>query len=143
MGLPWAWVDSEPEVEARRMKPLRDVRDGAPRFRLLFPHPTPDVQRRLDDGLGLLEDWLVREGKLKHRAPRDIASAVTRTAEAVADLLPTDGWRVRLVGPCRPPRARRNLSLVLYRFGEELAKHRWCTAEARLVPGRTCTPRTP
>lgn len=85
------------------MKLLRDVRDRAPRFRLLFPHPTADVRRRLDDGLGLGEDWLVREGKLKHRAPRDIASAVTRTAEAVADLRglvdpqPAGGWRVRPV----------------------------------------------
>jgi hypothetical protein len=62
------------------------VRDWAPRFRLRFPHPTPDVQRRLDDGLGLLEDWLVREGKFKHRAPRDIASAVPRGAQALATL---------------------------------------------------------
>jgi hypothetical protein len=59
--------------------------------------------RRLDDRLGLGVVYLVREGKLKHRAPRDIASAVTRTAEAVVylrglvDLRPAGGWRVRLV----------------------------------------------
>jgi hypothetical protein len=47
--------------------------------------------------------YLVREGKLNHRAPCDIASAVTRTAEAVVylrglvDLWPAGGWRVRLV----------------------------------------------
>lgn len=103
VGHPWAWVDSTPEVEARRMHLLRDLRSWAPRFRLLFPHPTPDVQRRLDDGIGLMEDWLVREGRLKHRAPRDIPTAVAKLAQsadqlrALVTLLPADQWQVRLI----------------------------------------------
>jgi PIN domain-containing protein len=103
-GHPWAWVDSTPEIEARRMELLRTLRGWAPRFRLLFPHPTPDVQRRLDDdGIQLLEDWLVRKGKVKHQAPRDIPTGLTRVARACAQLrelaalLPADEWRVRLV----------------------------------------------
>ncbi|GGX29070.1 PIN domain-containing protein [Streptomyces chryseus] len=102
-GHPWAWEPSTPEVEAQRMELLQDLRDWGPRFRLLFPHPTPDVQRRLDRAIGLMEDWLVREGKLKHRAPQTIPGAVTRLQEAtetlrrLVTLLPEDEWRVRLV----------------------------------------------
>lgn len=66
---PFAWVPSTPELEARRMSLLRDLRDWAPRFRLLFPHPTPSVRKRLDDGIGLMNDWLARDGKAKHKAP--------------------------------------------------------------------------
>ncbi|GHE56261.1 hypothetical protein GCM10018785_26940 [Streptomyces longispororuber] len=103
LGHPWAWESSTPDIETRRMKLLRQVRDWAPRFRLLFPHPTPTVQRSMDDAIGLLEDWLVRDGRVKHRAPRDITGAVTRLEEAAAALrglvalLPTDDWRVRVV----------------------------------------------
>lgn len=100
---PWGWVSSTPDTEAHRMDLLRQVRDWAPRFRLLFPHPTPSVQRRMDDSIGLLEDWLLREGRVKHAAPRDIPAAATRLREAVTvlrelvELLPEDDWRVRVV----------------------------------------------
>ncbi|WP_333745975.1 PIN domain-containing protein [Streptomyces sp. IBSBF 2950] len=103
MGHPWAWEPSTPDTEARRMELLRQVRDWAPRFRLLFPHPTPAVERRMGDAIGLLEDWLVRDGRVKHRAPRDIPGALTRLSEAAAalrelvELLPEDDWRVRVV----------------------------------------------
>lgn len=103
VGHPWAWVNSTPDVEAGRMALLRDLRDWAPRFRLLFPHPTPDVQRRLDEALGLMDDWLVRKGKVKHHAPRDIPTAVAQLAQSAEQLrelvalLPVDQWQVRLV----------------------------------------------
>jgi hypothetical protein len=35
------WAESDPGLEAARMELLRLVRDWEPRFRLLFPHPTP------------------------------------------------------------------------------------------------------
>ncbi|WP_432159041.1 PIN domain-containing protein [Streptomyces sp. bgisy153] len=100
---PWAWEPSTPDIEARRMTLLRQVRDWGPRFRLLFPHPTPAVRRSMDKAIGLLEDWLVRDGRVKHRAPRDITSAATRLKDAAAalrdlvGLLPADDWRVRVV----------------------------------------------
>lgn len=100
---PFAWVASTAEVEGQRMDLLRRLRDWAPRFRLLFPHPTPGVRRRVEDSIGLLEDWLSRGTRAKHPAPRDIPAAVTRAAASVATLrellalLPTDEWRVRLV----------------------------------------------
>ncbi|WP_431998568.1 PIN domain-containing protein [Streptomyces fungicidicus] len=103
IGHPWSWEPSTPDIEARRMKLLRQVRDWGPRFRLLFPHPTPAVQRSTDDAIGLLEDWLVRDGRVKHRAPRNIPAAGTRLKDAVAALrglvalLPADDWRVRVV----------------------------------------------
>ncbi|MDX3232504.1 hypothetical protein [Streptomyces sp. ME19-01-6] len=59
LGHPWAWTRSTPGTEASRMELLRQVRDWAPRFRLLFPHPTPAVQSSMDDAIRLLEDWLV------------------------------------------------------------------------------------
>jgi hypothetical protein len=93
-GHPWAWVPSTPEAEASRMELLRQVRDWAPRFRLFFPHPTPAVQRRMDDGIRLLEDWLVREARVKNRAPKDITAAALRE---LVQLLPQDDWPVRLV----------------------------------------------
>ena len=56
-----------------------------PRLRLLFPHPTPTVAKRLDAGLGLLEKWLVREGR-DHSVPSTIAAAIEHLQAAVADL---------------------------------------------------------
>jgi len=61
-GLPdYGREPSDGELEAARMELLRLVRDWEPRFRLLFPHPTPEVSNRLDDGTGLLEGWLTRD----------------------------------------------------------------------------------
>lgn len=40
----WGWAPSTPELEAARMALLQRVRDWEPRFRLLFPHPTPEPQ---------------------------------------------------------------------------------------------------
>ncbi|MEU6112947.1 hypothetical protein ABZ840_00015 [Streptomyces sp. NPDC047117] len=36
------WRPSSPALEVRRMELLRRLRDWAPRFCLLFPHPTRD-----------------------------------------------------------------------------------------------------
>ena len=56
----WGWVRSDAALESARMALLRRVRDWEPRFRLLFPHPTPTVSKRLDQHIGRLERWLVR-----------------------------------------------------------------------------------
>jgi hypothetical protein len=57
----WDWVSSDLGLESARMAVLRRLRDWDPRFRLLFPHPTPTVAERLDEHLSRLERWLVRE----------------------------------------------------------------------------------
>lgn len=44
IGFPsWGWRDSDSQLEAARMALLGQIRDWEPRFRLLFPHPTPTV----------------------------------------------------------------------------------------------------
>ncbi len=97
----WGWVPSGPELEARRMELLGRVREWEPLLRLLFPHPTPEVTKRLDASLGLLVRWLERSRD--KTVPATIQKATDRVQEAVttlqqlADLLPADTWAMRLV----------------------------------------------
>jgi rRNA-processing protein FCF1 len=96
----WDWAASGAALEASRMALLRRVRDWQPRFRLLFPHPTPPVSERLDEHIGRLERWLVREPE--HDVPSALDAAVEMIAadiadlHALADLLPVDEYAVRL-----------------------------------------------
>lgn len=98
----WGWESSSDELEAARMALLRTVRDWEPRYRLLFPHATPEVSKRLDHGIGRLTKWLTRDGK-GHSIPptiaeaQDILSAAIADLRSLADLLPADGYPVRLV----------------------------------------------
>jgi rRNA-processing protein FCF1 len=96
----WHWAPSDPALEGSRMALLRRVRDWEPRFRLLFPHPTPTVSERLDEHIGRLERWLVREPE--HDVPSTVDRAVEMIDADVADLralaevLPHDEYPVRL-----------------------------------------------
>lgn len=98
----WGWTDSDDALEAARMALLRRLRDWAPRFRLLFPHPTPTVRERLDDGIGHLERWLLRDDKGRD-IPPTIGEAQENLGATVADLrgltelLPPDDYAKRLV----------------------------------------------
>jgi rRNA-processing protein FCF1 len=102
IGFPsWGWAESSAELEASRMALLRRVRGWEPRFRLLFPYPTPTVSKRLDEHLGRLERWLVRK-----RGDRSIPSTMGEAARLIdadvadlrelARLLPPDEYAVRL-----------------------------------------------
>lgn len=102
IGFPkWGWGESSADLEASRMELLRLVRGWEPRFRLMFPHPTPTVSKRLDEHLGRLERWLVRK-----RGDRSIPPTVAKAAELIdadvadlrelAGLLPPDDYAVRL-----------------------------------------------
>ncbi|GAA1150274.1 hypothetical protein GCM10009577_86940 [Streptomyces javensis] len=100
----WGWGPSTPALEARRMDLLRRLRDWEPRFRLLFPHPTPEAAEKLKEGLEHLERWLVREGTWSDwSVPQHIPQAVKQLQASVqqlcdlTELLPTDPWPVRLV----------------------------------------------
>src|SRR5262245_26861799 len=66
----WGWADSDDQLEAARMALLRRLREWTPRFRLLFPHPTPEVAKRLEKDTAHLERWLVRDGRYDHAIPR-------------------------------------------------------------------------
>ncbi|MEU9211201.1 PIN domain-containing protein [Streptomyces sp. NPDC048415] len=96
----WGWVPSSPELEARRMELLGRVREWEPLFRLLFPHPTPEVTKRLDKSLALLQRWLERPRDTT--IPAAVEGAADKIKEAAAtlrklgELLPEDKWPVRV-----------------------------------------------
>ncbi|WP_370964728.1 PIN domain-containing protein [Amycolatopsis sp. cg9] len=97
----WGWAPSPDVLEADRMSLLRRVRDWEPRFRLLFPHPTPIVRERLDSNFQLLESWLVRTSGA-HDVPPTLNEAVRQLAKTVdglgglTNLLPADEYTTRL-----------------------------------------------
>lgn len=97
-----AWDPSGDDLTAARMAALRMLRDWEPRFRLLFPHSTPEVAKRIDKATEHLHRWLQREAD-DHSIPPTIETARTKVAEsvdelrAVARLLPPDDWPIRLV----------------------------------------------
>jgi hypothetical protein len=103
IGYPkWGWASSDDGLESIRMALLRRVRDWTPCFRLLFPHPIPTVSGRLNDSLGQLERWLVREHG-DHSVPKSLDEAARSLEASLADLrglaglVPADQYPVRLV----------------------------------------------
>lgn len=98
----WGWAASNPELEAARMALLRRLRDWEPRFRLLFPHPTPTVSERLDKHIGRLVAWLIRESGA-HGVPPTVGEARETLGKDIAELrsltelLAGDEFPVRLV----------------------------------------------
>lgn len=98
----WGWAASGGDLESSRMQLLRKLRDWVPRFKLLFPHPTPEVAERLGDAIDHLERWLVRDGYNDHTIPQRIGEAQEKIRATVADLLeltrllPPDSYPVRL-----------------------------------------------
>ncbi len=97
---PRDWTASDNALEAARMALLRCLRDWEPRFRLIFPHPTPTVSERLDEGIGHLMRWLVRDDSgYDYAIPPTIAKPeqmITATVSDLRDLtglLPSDDYR--------------------------------------------------
>lgn len=99
----WGWGPSDTRLESHRMALIKQVRDWEPRFRLLFPNPTPEVSERLDKNLSRLEHWLLRDGTNPHDIPSTVQQAVDLLRESIvalkglSDLLPPDDYSVRLV----------------------------------------------
>ena len=102
-GFPiWGWGSSDPGLEAARMALLRRVRDWAPRLRLLFPHPTPTVAKRLEEHLAHLERWLTRDGgdfsvPTTVDEAMKVLSAVMGELRELTGLLPVDVFATRVV----------------------------------------------
>ncbi|MFG2320591.1 PIN domain-containing protein [Streptomyces tendae] len=99
----WGWAPSGPALETQRMDLLRRLRGWEPRFRLLFPHPTPEAEEKIQESLEHLERWLVREGTWSDwTVPQHMPEAVNllqasvQQLRSLTDLLPTDPWPVRL-----------------------------------------------
>ena len=103
VGYPsWGWGPSDAGLEAARMELLARVREWVVRFRLLFPHPRTPVAVRLDQRLGRLVRWLVRDGN-DVDVPSSIDDAVWVLRCDVAQLrelarsVPADEHAARLV----------------------------------------------
>ncbi|MEV6259106.1 hypothetical protein AB0L97_38390 [Nocardia sp. NPDC051911] len=98
----WGWEPSDPALEATRMAVLSRVRDLEPRVRLLFPHPTTQVAKRLDAAFKHLSSWLIRK-KGARSVPATIEKAHAAITETIADLraliglVPGDEYAVRVV----------------------------------------------
>lgn len=96
------WRPSSDELSGRRMRLLSRLRGWVPRFRLLFPHPTPDVEKALSTRTAHLEAWLLRKGG-DRSIPRTVEQAVARVHQDVdalrqlTGMLPADDWPVRVV----------------------------------------------
>lgn len=129
IGFPnWGWKPSGSELEAARMELLRRVRNWGPRFRLLFPHPTREVNKRLDDSIGLLEAWLTRDAR-EHDIPPTIEQAQDNVSAAVADLrglvdlLPSDDFPVRLVVDTNALIDNPDVSAYTHALGKKYVAH--------------------
>lgn len=102
IGFPiWDWAPSDDGLQTARMTLLGRFRAWNPRFRLLFPHATPDVEQGMYEALERLHDWLVREPG-SHGVPASIEQAQQQLGETfdvltrLLTLLPPDDFRVRL-----------------------------------------------
>lgn len=99
----YGWAASSPELQSSRMELLGKIRSWGPRFRLLFPHPIPSVEKRIKKRLAHLERWVVRPGGNDHSIPSTVDEAQRRLAEAFEDiralfaLLPEDAYPTRLI----------------------------------------------
>lgn len=96
------WRPSSDELTGRRMRLLARLRDWIPRFRLLFRHPTPEVEKILSARTTHLESWLLRTGS-EHSIPRTVEQAADRVRQDVdalrrlTEMLSADEWPVRVV----------------------------------------------
>ncbi|WP_433498875.1 PIN domain-containing protein [Sphaerimonospora sp. CA-214678] len=102
IGFPiWGWAPSDDDLQSARMALLGRFRAWNPRFRLLFPHATPEVEQSMYEALERLHNWLVREPG-SHGVPASIEQARQQLEETfdvltrLLTLLPPDDFRVRL-----------------------------------------------
>lgn len=98
----WGWAPSNEAQQASRMALLGRIRSFRPRFLLLFPHPTPVVEKRHEEALNRLERWLTRDGSdtsVPSSVPQaaDAAREAVATLKRVADLLPEELFATHLV----------------------------------------------
>lgn len=99
----YGWGPSDDVLTSQRMTLLARVRDLAPRYRLLFPHPTPEVAKTLDGRLKHLESWLTRKSGSDHSIPQTTGAAINvirvdvEKLAGLAGLLDDDAWAARVV----------------------------------------------
>ena len=89
----WGWAPSDAETSSLQMRLLARYRSWLERFRLLFPHPTPDLSARIDKADRFVQRWIERDGKWDHSIP----STIDRAKEAAAEQMATFGGLIDLV----------------------------------------------
>lgn len=100
----WAWAPSDASLTSARMTLLGRYNSWFDRLRLLFPHPTQDVQQKLDHQVDFVRRWLLRPDTSDFTIPASI-DAAKETAQdlfrQIGDLLDltrtTEGSALRLV----------------------------------------------
>lgn len=80
----WGWAASEPETAAMQMALLARYRAWFDRLRLLFPHPTPAVERKIKDADKFVRRWTTRPDSYDHSIPRTVPEAKARSAKEFA-----------------------------------------------------------
>ncbi len=83
----WGWGPSDAPSTAARMVLLQRYRDWFVRLKLLFPHPTPEVETKLNETNDFVESWLVRDDSWDWNIPQTVekAEAVGNTRLAAFD----------------------------------------------------------
>lgn len=134
----WGWSKSDAATSAMQMRLLARYSSWFNRFRLLFPHATPDIDEKIATADDFVRRWTARPNQWDHSVPPTIGQAKQRAGgrvrrfRAAAGRRRQDGRRRRtpcsghgradpqsgpsLVGPYRPmPDVRR--TSASYRLG--------------------------
>lgn len=83
----WGWGPSDAPSTVARMVLLQRYRDWFVRLKLLFRHPTPEVETKLNETNDFVESWLVRDDSWDWNIPQTVekAEAVGKTRLAAFD----------------------------------------------------------
>jgi len=80
----WGWGPSDEAAAAAQMDLLGRYSAWFERFLLLFPHPTPDVERKIKKVDKFVRRWVARDGTFDHSIPRTIEQAKAVATERLA-----------------------------------------------------------
>lgn len=80
----WGWGPSDETASAAQMAFLGRYSAWFDRFLLLFPHPTPDVQKKIKKVDDFIRRWVARSGGFDHSIPQTIQQAKEVAATQLA-----------------------------------------------------------
>jgi hypothetical protein len=80
----WGWDASDKQTTAAQMELIGRYSGWFERFRLLFPHPTPAVKRKITGTDKFFRRWVERHGGSDHSIPPTIDEAKTIAAGRLA-----------------------------------------------------------
>jgi rRNA-processing protein FCF1 len=71
----WGWAPSDPDTSAAQMNLTQRYSSWFDRYRLLFPHPTPDISQKIEHTDTFVRRWATRPNDYDHSIPRTIDAA--------------------------------------------------------------------